>query len=139
VRVELDHYQPLEAADKGLGSFLKDIVAAMDEARSRGDEFGVHRLWHLWLVYLVDTLSKMPAEQLREYIESRGVWQTHEDVAVFRTASTPCVAFTAIEFRENDVLRLYAMGARYELSDPLGQTWWREIIQPRTNELTAGL
>ena len=63
--VELDHYRPSQAAGGGLGSFLEDIMAAMEEARTSGDQSGVDSLRRLWLVYLEDTLSQMQPEQLR--------------------------------------------------------------------------
>lgn len=136
LRVELKLFNPTNEATPEIGSFESDFLGAWNQARAVNDKKGRDRILERWLDFLDGTLAMMPAKELEGYLNTLQAWRTFEDFDVFKTSGTPCVAFTAIEFEEDSILALYALGVTYQLSDVNGDKWWNTSIKPRLEDLT---
>ncbi len=121
--------------DERLGSFHDDILTGIEEANEGGDPNGADKLRNLWLDYFEEKLGSLTSGQLLKYLETRPVWRKYEEWPVFKTAETPCIAYTAQVDSADESVKLIAVGACYKYPSGDDDIWWQSVILPRIRSL----
>jgi hypothetical protein len=118
-------------------SILDDLAVAMAEATDAQQPARVRRASDLLFVYFGDQLPSLGVQRLVELLEGRRVWRRYNEWPVYKTAGTPCLAFTATVDDAVTKVNLVAIGLcnRYPSDDE--EAWWQATIRPRVESMSS--
>ena len=115
--------------------FQSDTLAALKLAAIDSDAMSVQRIWDLWQVYLESGLRSIGLRRLVDWLEGQRVWRRHDLWPVFKTAGTPCLAFTATVDIKDEKVTLVALAMCYRYPSDDEGLWWRNVVLPRVRSL----
>lgn len=118
---------------RGNGAFLKDVDQALAAAISAGDAKGERTVLELWLDYWEGSLAAKTQGQMERYLRSR-VWRQEGAWSLYKSADTPCMAFTAY-YLEDGSLVVFALAFAYSYPKGGETAWLNSVIRPRLAEL----
>ena len=129
------YYRDPEGVPDDADSFMKDLRAAVEQARLASDPKAAQRIRDLALDSLYVRLPAMSPAAAIDYLETRRVWRWSQDYPVYKTADLPCAAFTADVSEDESEVTITALATCYRYPANSEDRWWTDIVEPRVRTL----
>lgn len=119
---------------KRLGSFMEDLIEAIDQAVAAGDGDSADILRRFVLVYLEKQLRSKSVNEMDRYLAQRATWHTTDLWNVYRIPGTPSICY-AVRLSTDGAIDMFAIGACFKYPDEDPEVWWDTLIKPRVRSL----